>query len=96
MIKNLVKGDQCRAINSSKGKLDDKITAPFLLLDSAHKVKVVSNQLFGVLDQLKEEIFVYTKSNSQRIHNNRGYMINNNIEGFINYKSRYKLIFNTC
>ena len=79
MIKNLVKGDQCRAINSSKGKLDDKITAPFLLLDSDHKVKLVSNHLFGVLDQLKEEIFVYTKSNAQRIHNNQGYMINNNI-----------------
>ena len=79
MIKNLVKGDQCRAINSSKGKPDDKITAPFLLLDSDHKVKLVSNHLFGVLDQLKEEIFVYTKSNAQRIHNNQGYMINNNI-----------------
>ena len=63
VLKHPYKGAQGQVMNSSKGKLDEEISEPYLLADTFHHVNVVAKHIFSIIKKSRSQQCGCTKAN---------------------------------
>ena len=69
---------QCQVLKSSKGKVDEETPVPLFLAYPSHRMKVVANHIFSIVNYGKARRYECTKADTIRLNKYWGYMINKN------------------
>ena len=75
VLKHPLIGVRGQVLKTSKGKLDEETPEPSFLEDPSHCVKVVSNNIFSIVNESRAQRCGCTKANAIRIKKYWGYRI---------------------
>ena len=78
MLKHPLIGVQGQVLKTSKGKLDEEIPEPSFLADPSHRVKVVAEHIFSIVNESRAQRCGCTKADAPRINKYWVYMIKKN------------------
>ena len=73
-------GVRGQIMKSSKGKLDEEIPEPSFLADTSHRVKVVANHIFSIVNGSRAQRCGCTKADALQLNKYWGYTIKNDWE----------------